>query len=144
MSEQQQDPHANHHPTAPSASGLPHAVPGVSAAAYAAYTQEMQVSMQKMMEDMHRDPPSGDPDIDFLVMMIPHHQGAIDMGHLLIAAGRDPQTRALVEDIMAAQAAEIAGMRGRLEALRRGGSPDDAYPSPNGTRGDDRTVIRDL
>ncbi|HQY69655.1 MAG TPA: DUF305 domain-containing protein [Pseudomonadales bacterium] len=102
---------------------------------YATYTREMHASMQQMMKDMHRDPPSGDPDIDFLAMMIPHHQGAVDMARLVIAAGRDPQVRVLAEAIMASQLSEIEGMRGRLAALRRGGSPDDGFPSPNGTRG---------
>jgi uncharacterized protein (DUF305 family) len=38
--------------------------------------------MMQAMERMHRDVsivPSGDPDRDFAAMMIPHHQGAVDM-----------------------------------------------------------------
>ena len=84
------------------------------------------------MAAMHRDAPSGDPDRDFLTMMIPHHQGAIDMARLVLQAGRDPLVRSLAEDIIAVQTSEIAGMRGRLAALP---PHDEAYPSPTGNRG---------
>ena len=33
----------------------------------------------KMMEAMHAVAMTGDPDKDFVAMMLPHHQGAVDM-----------------------------------------------------------------
>ena len=39
----------------------------------------MMASMEKMDRDMLAEPMSGDPNHDFTAMMIPHHQGAIDM-----------------------------------------------------------------
>lgn len=135
MSEPAPDTHTDHHGAEPAAAvSIGAAATGATGSDYASYTREMHQSMMKMMDDMHRDPPSGDPDLDFLVMMIPHHQGAVDMARLVIAAGHDPLVRSLAEDIMASQTAEIAGMQGRLAALRRGGSPDDTFPSPTGTR----------
>lgn len=104
--------------------------------AYERYTAEMHAAMERMMADMHRDPPSGDADIDFLVMMIPHHWGAVEMARLVLEAGRDPLTRALAAEIVAGQSGEIEGMRGRLAALRlvaEGGA--DAYPHLEGNRG---------
>ena len=70
------------------------------------FASEMDASMQTMMRGMHAAGHSGNPDIDFLAMMIPHHQGAIDMARLLLIHGRDPATRRLAEDI-------IAGSRSR-------------------------------
>jgi uncharacterized protein (DUF305 family) len=61
-------------------------------------------------------PMSGDPDRDFLAMMIPHHQGAIDMARIVIASGRKPEVRKFAEDIIAHQQAEIDLMNRWLQA----------------------------
>ena len=53
----------------------------------------------------------------FATMMIPHHQGAIDMAEVEIARGRGPQTLALAEAIKAGQSAEIAQMQQLLSTL---------------------------
>ncbi|MCC6983731.1 MAG: DUF305 domain-containing protein [Bauldia sp.] len=69
----------------------------------------------KMMTDMTIDF-TGDPDKDFVLMMIPHHQGAIEMARVELEHGIDPQLRALAEAIIAAQETEIADMRAWLAA----------------------------
>lgn len=79
----------------------------VGTTAYQQYSTEMHAGMEKMMRDMHADSPSGDPDIDFLVMMIPHHMGAVEMSRLLLRDGRDSLVRDIAEKIIASQLAEI-------------------------------------
>ncbi len=59
--------HAHHKPSAPAQ----------FSGEYGSFMRQMDVDMDKMMGDMHAPGYSGDPDIDFLAMMIPHHQGAI-------------------------------------------------------------------
>jgi len=108
------------------------AAPNAPVSAYAEYTADMQAGMTRMMRDMHADPPSGDPDMDFLAMMIPHHAGAVEMAGLVLRAGRDPLVREIAEKILAAQISEMEGMRGRLKTLRR---REPEFPSLAGNRG---------
>ena len=99
-----------------------------------AFDDEMAAGMARMMTQMHGLQPSGDPDIDFLAMMIPHHAGAVAMARALLRHGRDPVTRQLAEDILAGQTVEIEGMQRRLAVLRQpAGTPE--FPALGGTRG---------
>jgi uncharacterized protein (DUF305 family) len=70
-------------------------------------------SMKTMMNGMHVKP-TGKPDEDFVSMMIPHHQGAIDMAKVELQYGTDPELRQLATDIVAAQDKEIAQMKAWL------------------------------
>lgn len=97
------------------------------------FAQAMERAMAVMMRDMHAPPPSGDPDRDFLAMMVPHHRGAVEMARLVLAHGRDPLTRQLAEHVLATQQVEIAAMEQRLTLLAEGRS--EAYPALSGTRG---------
>ena len=74
----------------------------------------MMDSMTKMNQAMSSAPMTGDPDHDFVAMMIPHHQGAIDMANFELQHGKDPTLRKLAHDIVAAQDKEIAVMKGWL------------------------------
>jgi uncharacterized protein (DUF305 family) len=100
------------------------------------FRQEMDEAMVRMMRDMHSPGYTGDSDVDFLAMMIPHHAGAVDMARLVLVHGRDPATRRLAEDILAGQTIEIEGMTRRLAALRLRPRPRTrGFPDLGGTRG---------
>ena len=101
------------------------------------FQREMDAGMARMMQDMHAPGYSGNADIDFLAMMIPHHAGAIDRARLELQHGRDPASRQLAEDILAGQRIEIEGMTRRLAALRhcQPGGASPAFPALGGTRG---------
>jgi len=69
--------------------------------------------MHRGMDDASR---SGDPDRDFVTLMIPHHQGAIDMAKVLLLYGEDEQLRRLAQEIIVDQQNEVALMRVWLAA----------------------------
>ena len=71
----------------------------------------MTAGMDSMNHAMAAAPVTGDPDRDFVAMMMPHHQGAIDMARTELRYGRDPALRRLARGIVAAQVREIAAMR---------------------------------
>ena len=83
-----------------------HAMHTPSGMAYMAGMEKMNTDMNAAM--------TGDPDRDFVIMMIPHHQGAIDMAKVQLEFGKDPELRKLSEAIVAAQEGEIAFMKGWL------------------------------
>jgi uncharacterized protein (DUF305 family) len=97
----------------------------------------MSAAVDKMHEKMAAARQTGDPDRDFLAMMIPHHAGAVEMARLVLIYGRDPLVRQLAEEIIAGQQAEMAGMRARLKVLDDGPDPrPDGFPAVSGTRGE--------
>ena len=103
---------------------------------YSGFIRAMDASMKKMMQEMHSPGYAGNPDADFLAMMIPHHAGAVEMARLVLVHGRDPATRRLAEEIIASQVVEIEGMKRRLAALRAGkGGEAGEFPALGGTRG---------
>ena len=71
----------------------------------------MMSAMDKMSKDMAAVSMTGDADRDFVGMMIPHHQGAIDMAKYELAHGKDPKMLKLARDVVAAQDREIAEMK---------------------------------
>jgi len=74
------------------------------------FMAENQAAMSKMMDGMNIQP-SGDVDRDFSAMMIPHHQGAIDMAQAELRHGQNEQLRRIAQEIIVEQQQEIAAMR---------------------------------
>ena len=80
-----------------------------------AFMQAMNSAMKRMDQGMSATPMSGDPDQDFTTMMIPHHQGAIDMAKVELKFGKDPVLRRVAQEILVDQQSEIDLMRLWLE-----------------------------
>jgi hypothetical protein len=94
--------------------------------------------MARMMADMTIKP-TGDVDRDFVAMMIPHHQGAIDMAKALLGHGSNEQLQRIAQEIVVTQGQEIVAMR---LAIGRPASPTSsevksspAIQAPDGMNG---------
>jgi uncharacterized protein (DUF305 family) len=72
---------------------------------------ELMASMDKMRMAMGATKPSGNNDVDFVRLMLPHHQAAIDMAKTQLLYGKDPQMRGLAQNIITAQQSEIELMQ---------------------------------
>jgi hypothetical protein len=113
--------------------------------AEAPFLAENRVAMDKMMAGMDVKP-SGDVDHDFTAMMIPHHQGAIDMAQAELRYGCDEQLRRIAQEIIVEQQQEIVAMRLALgqplppsvatqpAELSAGALPPSAAPLCKGSR----------
>lgn len=82
----------------------------VAASAEGPFLALNQTAMNKMMADMTVRP-TGDADRDFALMMVPHHQGAIDMAQAELLYGRNQKLLRIAQEIVVEQLQEIAAMR---------------------------------
>jgi len=72
---------------------------------------ELIASMDKMHMAMGAVVRSGNSDVDFVRLMLPHHQAAIDMAKTQLLYGKDPQMRRLAQEIITDQQLEIELMQ---------------------------------
>ena len=72
-------------------------------------TAAYQAAMDAMMTNM-MIPYSGNPDVDFIKGMIPHHQGAVDNARIVLQFGKDPEVLKFAQSVIDAQEAEIKWM----------------------------------
>ena len=72
---------------------------------------ELMTGMKTMDVAMGSVKRSGDSDVDFVRLMLPHHQAAIDMAKTQLLHGKDPQMRRLAQEIITDQQSEIELMQ---------------------------------
>jgi len=111
---------------------------GLSSAAYAATPNSaqqkpemsahegMHAAMVSMCEGMDSMSMTGSIDHDFLLMMIPHHQSALDMAKAYLKEGVDPEIRETAKKIIEAQEKEIGEMQSWLDT----NPADGRHPHP--------------
>src|SRR5262249_58002282 len=87
---------------------------GRTNSANSTFALQMMQAMDRMDSGMSAAKPTDDPDHDFAAMMIPHHQGAIDMAKAELIYGHDPVLRRLAEGIIVEQQQEIELMQRSL------------------------------
>lgn len=101
---------AQHHGQSPAAK--PPVFIASTAKPFAALTDD---AMAVMNDGMKRAPMNGVAEHDFVTMMIPHHQGAIDMAKALLLTTKDPELRNVAQGIITEQQNEINIMQAWLQ-----------------------------
>ncbi|MCD2357345.1 DUF305 domain-containing protein [Pantoea sp. MHSD4] len=89
------------------------------------FWKENEQAMDTMMSRMAIDP-TGNVDEDFVAMMTPHHQGAMDMAVAELRYGKNEQLRRIAQEIIVTQQQEIVAM---YQALGKPLPP--AAPAPD-------------
>ena len=74
------------------------------------FMERMNASMTAMNGSMKAAAMNGNVDHDFAAMMIPHHEGAIEMAKAELSFGKDPTMRRLAQEILVDQKSEIDAM----------------------------------
>jgi hypothetical protein len=110
------------HPPAPTAAAVDEA----------SFVKENGDAMTRMMNDMAIKP-SGDIDRDFVAMMSPHHQGAIDMAVIELRYGKNEQLRRIAQEIIVEQMQEIAAMKLAIGEPATASSPAPTQQQPAST-----------
>ena len=81
---------------------------------------ELMKSMKAMHAAMYAAQPSGNDDEDFVNLMLPHHEAAVEMAKAELLHGNDPQMRRLAQEIITDQESEIQSMKLWLEQQKAG------------------------
>ena len=90
----------------------------------AGFADAMARAMERMMGKMNPHT-AGDVDRHFVELMVPHHQGAIDMAVAELRYGRNVQLKRIAQEIIVEQQQEIAAMD-----LAVGAPPSKGAPAP--------------
>jgi hypothetical protein len=98
----------------------------------APFLKENDDAMTKMMNDMAIEP-TGDIDRDFVAMMSPHHQGAVDMAIIELRYGKNEQLRRIAQEIIVDQMQEIAAMKLAIGEPATGSTPAPTQQQPAST-----------
>ncbi len=93
---------------------------------------ELIASMDKMHMAMGAIKRSGNADVDFVKLMLPHHQAAIDMAKTQLLYGKDAQMRRLAQEIITDQQLEIELMQRWLKQREPEATRENQTPTPDG------------
>jgi uncharacterized protein (DUF305 family) len=93
------------------------------------------LAISKMSLDMSKvSDPTGDVDRDFVALMMPHHQGAIDMARAELKYGHNEELRRLAQSITAEREHEMSAMRGAVGETSSSQRSDTTAPESKGGR----------
>lgn len=75
------------------------------------YNEEYTTIFNNMMKAMNAAPNTGNVNLDFVLEMIPHHEGGINMAKAIVKYGSNPEVKKIAENIITSQEAQIPIMQ---------------------------------
>ncbi|WP_099346378.1 DUF305 domain-containing protein [Clostridium tertium] len=75
------------------------------------YNEEYTTIFNNMMKAMNAAPNTGNVNLDFVLEMIPHHEGGINMVKAIVKYGSNPEVKKIAENIITSQEAQIPIMK---------------------------------
>ncbi|WP_195263923.1 MULTISPECIES: DUF305 domain-containing protein [unclassified Clostridium] len=75
------------------------------------YNEEYQTIFKNMMNAMNAAPNTGNVNLDFVLEMIPHHEGGINMAKAIVKFSSNPEVKKIAENIITSQEAQIPIMQ---------------------------------
>ncbi|VYU55400.1 DUF305 domain-containing protein [Clostridium tertium] len=75
------------------------------------YNEEYTIIFNNMMKAMNTAPNTGNVNLDFVLEMIPHHEGGINMAKAIVKYGSNPDVKKIAENIIKSQEAQIPIMQ---------------------------------
>lgn len=97
------------------------------------FVVDSELALSKMSLDIPVDS-TGDVDRDFVAIMTPHHQGAIDVARAELKYGRNEDVRRIAQSIIAERESEMSAMRaavGQLVPAESSGRPITSERPPS-------------
>ena len=82
------------------------------------YMENYKSIMHVMQEEMSKAPKTGDPSLDFLYEMIPHHEGAVSISENYLDHGNNEDIRRIATTIIQQQLSDIKQMKALLNQLK--------------------------
>lgn len=75
------------------------------------YNEEYTTIFNNMMKSMNAAPNTGNVNLDFVLEIIPHHEGGINMAKAIVKYGSNPEVKKIAENIITSQEAQITIMK---------------------------------
>lgn len=75
------------------------------------YNEEYTTIFNNMMKAMNAAPNTGNVNLDFVLEMIPHHEGGINMAKAIVKYGSNPEVKKIAENIITSQESQIPIMQ---------------------------------
>ncbi len=94
------------------------------------YNQEYDVIFSNMKKQMNAVPNTGNVNLDFVIEMIPHHEGGINMAKAIVRYSSNPEVTKIAENIITSQSSEIPIMQ-ELKTKFEKEKPSDMTDSKN-------------